>query len=44
LEEPADFVIDFVHQVIDAGADVVVGHGPHFPLGIEIYKRQTNPL
>jgi len=38
LEEPADFVIDFVHQVIDAGADVVVGHGPHFPLGIEIYK------
>lgn len=38
LEEPADFVIDFAHQAIDAGADIVVGHGPHFPLGIEIYK------
>jgi poly-gamma-glutamate synthesis protein (capsule biosynthesis protein) len=38
LEEPADFVIDFAHRAIDAGADVVVGHGPHFPLGIEIYK------
>jgi poly-gamma-glutamate capsule biosynthesis protein CapA/YwtB (metallophosphatase superfamily) len=38
LEEPADFVIDFAHRAIDAGADIVVGHGPHFPLGIEIYK------
>ena len=38
LEEPADFVTHFAHQVMDAGADVVVGHGPHFPLGIEIYK------
>jgi poly-gamma-glutamate capsule biosynthesis protein CapA/YwtB (metallophosphatase superfamily) len=38
LEEPADFVLDFAHRAIDAGADVVVGHGPHFPLGIEIYK------
>jgi poly-gamma-glutamate capsule biosynthesis protein CapA/YwtB (metallophosphatase superfamily) len=40
LEEPADFVIDFAHLAIDAGADVVVGHGPHFPLGIEIYKER----
>jgi poly-gamma-glutamate capsule biosynthesis protein CapA/YwtB (metallophosphatase superfamily) len=40
LEEPADFVIDFAHQAIDAGADIVVGHGPHFPLGIEIYKER----
>ena len=38
LEEPADFVIDFAHQAIDAGADIVVGHGSHFPLGIEIYR------
>jgi len=38
LEEPADFVIEFAHQAIDAGADIVAGHGPHFPLGIEIYK------
>ena len=37
-EEPADFVIDFAHQSIDAGADLFVGHGSHFPLGVEIYK------
>ncbi len=23
---------------IDAGADVVMGHGPHFPLPVEVYK------
>jgi poly-gamma-glutamate capsule biosynthesis protein CapA/YwtB (metallophosphatase superfamily) len=38
LEEPADFVTHFAHQVIDAGADVFVGHGSHFPMGIEIYQ------
>jgi poly-gamma-glutamate synthesis protein (capsule biosynthesis protein) len=38
LEETADFVTKFAHQAIDAGADVLVGHGSHFPLGIEIYK------
>jgi hypothetical protein len=38
VEEPADFVIDFAHQTIDAGADLFVGHGSHFPLGAEIYK------
>jgi poly-gamma-glutamate synthesis protein (capsule biosynthesis protein) len=38
LEEPADFVADFAHQVIEAGADIFVSHGPHFPLGIEIYQ------
>jgi poly-gamma-glutamate capsule biosynthesis protein CapA/YwtB (metallophosphatase superfamily) len=26
------------HFAIDAGADVVVGHGPHYSLGVEIYK------
>jgi poly-gamma-glutamate synthesis protein (capsule biosynthesis protein) len=38
LEETSDFVTEFAHQAIDAGADVFVGHGSHFPLGIEIYK------
>jgi len=28
----------FTHTVIDAGADVVLGHGPHVMRGIEIYK------
>ncbi|HXG52010.1 MAG TPA: CapA family protein [candidate division Zixibacteria bacterium] len=38
LEEPADFVKTFAREALDAGADVFVGHGSHFPLGIEIYK------
>jgi poly-gamma-glutamate synthesis protein (capsule biosynthesis protein) len=38
LEETADFVTQFAHQAIDAGADILVSHGSHFPLGIEIYK------
>ncbi|MFC1816397.1 CapA family protein [Thermodesulfobacteriota bacterium] len=38
IEEPADFVIDFAHAAIDAGADIFAGHGPHIPFGIEIYK------
>lgn len=38
LKEPADFVPDFAKAVIDAGADMFVGHGSHTPLGIEIYK------
>jgi poly-gamma-glutamate capsule biosynthesis protein CapA/YwtB (metallophosphatase superfamily) len=42
LEETADFIRDFAHQTIDAGADVFVGHGSHFPMGIEIYK--GNPI
>jgi poly-gamma-glutamate capsule biosynthesis protein CapA/YwtB (metallophosphatase superfamily) len=40
LEETADFFTDFAHQAIDSGADVFVGHGSHFPMGIEIYKRK----
>jgi poly-gamma-glutamate synthesis protein (capsule biosynthesis protein) len=38
LEEAADFLVRFAHQAIDAGADVFVGHGSHFPMGIEIYQ------
>lgn len=28
----------FTHAVVDAGADLVLGHGPHVPRGLEIYK------
>ncbi len=30
--------IKFAHTVIDAGADLVLGHGPHVLRGLEIYK------
>jgi poly-gamma-glutamate capsule biosynthesis protein CapA/YwtB (metallophosphatase superfamily) len=36
--EPAQFLVEFARAVIDAGADVFVGHGPHVLRGIEIYK------
>ena len=35
---PADFIPIFARAVVDAGADVFVGHGPHVLRGIEIYK------
>jgi poly-gamma-glutamate capsule biosynthesis protein CapA/YwtB (metallophosphatase superfamily) len=38
LEEPAEFAREFAHAAIDAGADIVVGHGSHTLLGMEIYK------
>jgi poly-gamma-glutamate capsule biosynthesis protein CapA/YwtB (metallophosphatase superfamily) len=31
-------VYEFAHAVIDAGADVVFGHGPHVTRAIEVYK------
>jgi poly-gamma-glutamate synthesis protein (capsule biosynthesis protein) len=33
-----DFVRDFAHRCIDAGADVFAGHGPHILMGVEIYR------
>jgi poly-gamma-glutamate synthesis protein (capsule biosynthesis protein) len=35
---PADFLPVLFHHVIDAGGDVVAGHGSHSLRGIEIYK------
>jgi poly-gamma-glutamate capsule biosynthesis protein CapA/YwtB (metallophosphatase superfamily) len=37
-DTPADFLRLFAHAAIDAGARLVVGHGPHRLRGIEIYK------
>lgn len=37
-EDPAEFIVAFAHRMIDEGADMVVGHGPHMLRGIEIYK------
>lgn len=31
-------VYEFSHRMIDAGADIVFGHGPHVTRGIELYK------
>jgi poly-gamma-glutamate synthesis protein (capsule biosynthesis protein) len=37
-EVPAEFVGTFAREMIDAGADLVVGHGPHLLRGLELYK------
>jgi poly-gamma-glutamate synthesis protein (capsule biosynthesis protein) len=31
----------FAHQVVDAGADLIVGHHPHVLQGIELYRGAT---
>ncbi len=33
-------VYEFAHAVIDAGADVVLGHGPHVTRAVEVYKNK----
>lgn len=33
-------VYNFAHAVIDAGADVVFGHGPHVTRAVELYKNR----
>lgn len=35
---PAEFLKTFAHRCIDAGADAILGHGPHELRGIEIYQ------
>jgi poly-gamma-glutamate capsule biosynthesis protein CapA/YwtB (metallophosphatase superfamily) len=37
-EIPLPALVNLAHQIIDAGADIYVGHGPHILRGIEIYK------
>ena len=40
LSIPAQFLVTFARAMIDAGADIMVGHGPHVLRGIEIYKNK----
>ena len=37
-EEVLDYMVEIAHAAIDAGADVVIGHGPHYSLPVESYK------
>jgi poly-gamma-glutamate capsule biosynthesis protein CapA/YwtB (metallophosphatase superfamily) len=37
-EEILQYQRELAHAAIDAGADIIMGHGPHFPLAIEFYK------
>lgn len=35
---PPDWMVEFAHQIIDAGANTMAIHGPHQLRGIEIFK------
>ena len=37
-EIPLKAVVELAHQIIDSGADIYIGHGPHITRGIELYK------
>ena len=37
-DKPAEFIVEFCHACIDAGANVIFGHGSHELRGLEIYK------
>ncbi|MFZ5861691.1 MAG: CapA family protein [Nitrospirota bacterium] len=40
LEEDRGDLIEFAHAVIDTGADLVIGHGPHVPRAVELYRNR----
>ena len=37
-EEVLDYMVEIAHAAVDAGADIVIGHGPHYSLPVEAYK------
>jgi poly-gamma-glutamate capsule biosynthesis protein CapA/YwtB (metallophosphatase superfamily) len=37
-QEVLDYMRQIAHAAIDAGAHVVMGHGPHYSLPVEVYK------
>ncbi len=38
LGENRGNIVQFAHDAIDAGADLIIGHGPHVPRAMEIYR------
>lgn len=38
IEQNRGNAYEFAHLAIDAGADLVLGHGPHVTRGVEVYK------
>jgi poly-gamma-glutamate capsule biosynthesis protein CapA/YwtB (metallophosphatase superfamily) len=38
LDEPRGNLIQFAHEAIERGADLILAHGPHVPRAVEIYQ------
>ena len=39
-EEVLQYMTEIGHAAIEAGADLVVGHGPHYALPVEVYREK----
>lgn len=37
-EDVLDYQVEIAHAAIEAGADVVMGHGPHYACAVEMYR------
>ena len=37
-EEVLDYMTEIAHAAIDAGADIVIGHGPHYCIGFRLAR------
>ena len=37
-QDVLQYMTEIAHAAVDAGADIVIGHGPHYSLPVEIYK------
>ena len=37
-KEVLHYMTEIAHRAVDAGADLVIGHGPHYSLPVEVYK------
>jgi poly-gamma-glutamate capsule biosynthesis protein CapA/YwtB (metallophosphatase superfamily) len=37
-QDVLQYMIEIAHAAIDAGADIVIGHGPHYSLPVEVYQ------
>lgn len=37
-QDVLEYMPEIAHAAIDTGADIVIGHGPHYSLPVEVYK------
>ncbi len=40
LDEPRGNLIQFAHEAIERGADLILGHGPHVPRAMEVHQNR----
>ncbi len=38
--EPRGNLVEFAHEAVERGADLILAHGPHVPRAIEVYKKR----